>query len=272
MVTRETLLREGLVALGLRPTDEDISRLDVFVDLLQNQAMELGFLGPNEGSRVITRHVLESAALAKQVARGHAIVDVGSGAGLPGLVLAGLGFSTTLIEAQNRRAEFLRRASQRMEVGTVVLNARAEDIGQGAFRESFGSAVARALAAPAVAMELSLPLVAVGGTFLLLASPQDGPGVPAPQQGGESRPLSARVPERDRRAGGPEASGDEALTTVSRMLGGGDVRWDRFQVPGVDETRWVMIVDKLQPSPARFPRRSGVPKRRPLGGGVTSVN
>jgi 16S rRNA G527 N7-methylase RsmG len=295
MVTRETSIAEGLAYMGLAADGQTIARLVVLADLLENDAVDQGFLGPNEGPRVVPRHLLESAALVPFLpdrAGPGCIVDVGSGAGLPGLVLAVLGYSVTLIEAQARRAGFLREAATRLGADVTIVQDRAEVVGRGALRESFVSAAARALAEPPVALELCLPLVREGGTVLIPSGDPPDFGARSSMigtgaaEGEDGRPHASRdrpagdsgLPLQESRSqdarNSASDSGDPygAVVTAARTLGGGGPRWHELAVPGVTTTRWVMIVDKLRKTPDRFPRRPGIPKRRPLGGGVASVN
>ena len=304
MVTRETSLSQALSQMGIPASDQAILRLARLADLLENDAVDLGFLGPNEGQRVVSRHLLESAALIPYLLPDGPVVDVGSGAGLPGLVLAALGREVVLVESQARRAGFLRRASSEIDVDVDVRHGRAEDEGRGDLRDDAYSVVARALAAPAVALELCLPFVRPGGRLLLQATPELGvessarsgerrvgdvpeselcpplgtdQDPPAPEGSGDAR---YRIQATDEREGGtsrrsdvghPEPAASAALDEVAALLGGGGIRWQRLSVPGAEGPRWVMMVDKRVPTPDRFPRRPGVPKRRPLGGDVVSV-
>ncbi len=114
---------------------------------------------------------------------------------------------------------------------------RAEDVARRAeHRERYGTAVARALAPPPIALEYLLPLVRVGGRALIAA----GPGV----------------------------SDDVGRASeAGRLLGGGRPELMGLEVPGLDAERWAMIVEKEEACPERYPRRVGVPARRPLGGG-----
>jgi 16S rRNA (guanine527-N7)-methyltransferase len=297
MVTRETSISEGLSRLGISASDQDIRRLAQLADLLENDAVELGYLGPNEGRRVISRHILESAALVPFLPSKGVIVDIGSGAGLPGLVLATLGYETILIDAQEKRASFVRRVASEIGVETDVRAVRAEDEARGPLRDFAAAAVARALAAPTVTLELCLPFVRPGGRLAVLASrdlPTDEPtdveaaasghaeDVESPGSTG-TRGLGAGAPRRGSSGSAPDdathethdparAASGERLDDVARQLGGGNVRWQRLPVPGADAPRWVMMIDKRSPTPERFPRRPGVPKRRPLGGDVASVD
>lgn len=298
MVTRETSISAGLARMGLSAPDHVVRRLARLAELLENDAVDLGFLGPNEGQRVVSRHVLESAALTPHLIADGPIVDVGSGAGLPGLVLGALGHRTILIEAQAKRAAFLGRVADELGIDADVRHARAEDEGRGELRDTCASVVARALAAPAVAFELCLPLARPGGRILLPTSPPETSGrSPVTRSGprvlktmpGEAVSTDRRNRSRAGRADRSEAETRSApptapdsvdarrhlpddLATVADQLGGADVRWQELSVPGADGPRWVMMVDKRRPTPDRFPRRPGVPKRRPLGGGVASVH
>lgn len=311
--------------------------------ILSAEAVELGYLGPSEGSRVVSRHVLESAALLPHLPAGDPVVDVGSGAGLPGLVLGALGREVLLIDAQRRRSDFLTSVLKRLGIQGAVRHTRAEDAGRSDLRDRSPVVVARALAAPAVALELCLPLVAVGGVFALLATPEslEDPAVrpggidveasksgperigmqaaasalaprdigsrraEAPAQQDETRAASVGdgpgtsmtsrdVAEADTsegdakglvaRPGGdvlmsPGASEEDGdwrpsnnTDVVSGLLGGGEAEWVRLAVPGASAPRWVMIVHKVRPTPDRFPRRPGVPKRRPQRGDVTNID
>jgi 16S rRNA (guanine527-N7)-methyltransferase len=162
------------------------------------------------------------------------LVDVGSGGGLPGLVLkiARPELQVTLIEADQAKAAFLVQASARLGLlGVDVVATRAEDAGRDTrYRERFDLAVARALAPLPVLAELCLPLVRVGGRLL------------------------AQKTEKEE-----IAHAERAIT----ILGG---RLDAAQ-PGASTARRlgvVVTIAKVAPTPEAYPRRPGVPARKPL--------
>ena len=162
------------------------------------------------------------------------LVDVGSGGGLPGLPLkiARPDLELTLVEADHQKAAFLVRACAELGLkGVAVVDRRAEDVGRDPrYRESFDVAVARALAPMPVLAELCLPLVRPGGRLL------------AQKTRTEDLQAAARAIE---------------------LLGGGAAR----AVPAPSAARsagTVIVVEKLRPTPHAYPRRSGVPARKPL--------
>jgi 16S rRNA (guanine527-N7)-methyltransferase len=151
------------------------------------------------------------------------IVDVGSGGGAPGFPLAAAfpGREVTLVEASARKCDFLRRAAEDFP-NVQVVHGRAEEQAV----DSFGVAVAKALAPPAVAAEWCLALVRPGGAAVLYAA----------------------------------AAADVAtVSVVSRRLGGGEA-----EVMAVPPSRVLLVLRKLEPTPAGFPRRPGLAKKRPL--------
>ena len=237
MVARETYaleeVSEALAAADVPATQEALERLTAYTGILLQEAIPLGFVGPQEADRLLTRHIVESAVLSHFIEPGDRVVDVGSGAGLPGLVLACLGWRVDLVEVTEKRAAFLDSAIQRLGVDGHVHNVRAEDAGRSELRESADVVLARALAAPGVALELCVPLARVGGRVLIPAT--------------------------------EDPSREAALVRVASQLGGGSPIWEELPVPGVDPPRYVMMVDKVRPTTDAFPRRPGVPKRRPLG-------
>ena len=177
--------------------------------------------------------VEDSLVLVQHLGPAHRVVDVGSGGGLPGLPLkiSRPDLSVTLIEADQSKAAFLVQACAKLGLDVEVLARRAEELGhEPRLRESFDLAVARALAPTPVLVELCLPLVRVGGR--LLAQKTDKEEAAAAERaiallGGALDALVA-APSHARRSG------------------------------------TVMIVSKVRPTPEAYPRRPGVPARKPL--------
>jgi len=170
-------------------------------------------------------------------APGERWADLGSGAGLPGLplALAHRATSFTLIDAQRRRLDWVEAAAQTLRLTNVtVVHARLEDYARGPARASFDVATARALGPLPVVAELGLPLLTIGGQLL--------------------------VPR-----GQPDPEELEQAALACEQLGG---RIDKV-VPNpsspIDRVGFVVIMAKIAATSPRFPRRSGVPARTPLG-------
>jgi 16S rRNA (guanine527-N7)-methyltransferase len=178
--------------------------------------------------------VADSLVLLDHLGEARTLVDVGSGGGLPGLPLkiARPELDVTLVEADQTKAAFLVQAAARLGLsGVEVLARRAEDVGRDdRYRERFDAAVARALAPMPVLAELCLPLVRVGGR--LLAQKTDLDEVEA------ARHAIALL-------GGALESVQRAPSTARHS--------------GV-----VAVVAKVSPTPDAYPRRAGVPSRKPL--------
>jgi len=193
--------------------------------LAENRRMNLtGARTPAE----IVEHLLDSLSVVPFIRSPY--VDVGSGAGFPGIPVAlAAGVETTLIEATAKKAKFLERALRELGIAGRVVAQRAEVAGRdSSLRERFASGTARAVAsAPAVA-ELVVPLLAVGGEACL--------------QRGE-------IEEAER-----TALADAALVLGAELVAEQEV----------SETRRILIVRKHGPTPLRFPRRTGIPVKRPL--------
>jgi 16S rRNA (guanine527-N7)-methyltransferase len=189
---------------------------------------------PGLTSRPSAELIADSLVLLQHLGEGEKVVDVGSGGGLPGLPLkiARPSLSVTLVEADQAKAAFLVRACAALGLRDVqVLARRAEEVGRDRlYRESFDVAVARALAPMPVLVELCLPLVRVGGR--LLAQKTETEDVD-----GAARAIDLLGGALNRVAGAPSAARSSGT---------------------------VVIVDKVRPTPAAYPRRPGVPSRRPI--------
>ena len=178
--------------------------------------------------------IADSLVLADHVGDARRLVDVGSGGGLPGLPLKIVqpDLEVTLIEADQSKAAFLVQAAARLGLSDVeVVAMRAEDAGHDPrYRDSFDVAVARALAPLPTLVELCLPLVRVGGR--LLAQKTD-------------REDAARA--------------ERAIEVLGGLLEPAAPAPSAARESGI-----VVIVRKVRPTPAEYPRRPGVPARKPL--------
>ncbi len=165
------------------------------------------------------------------------LVDVGAGAGFPGLPLkiALPHLHVTLIEATGKKAEFCRHVVEALELdGVEVIHGRAEDVGhETAHRQGYDWATARAVAHLTVVAEYLMPLLKLGGKAIA--------------QKGESGPAEAHAAE-----------------PALRMLGGRMTQIIPVELPRVPETRYLIVMDKVAATPAGYPRRPGVPIKRPL--------
>ena len=171
----EPILRTGLASMGLPAEEAAIGQMKAYASFLleRNQVMNLTAI--TDPAAVAQLHFLDSAALLKAAPLQNArVIDVGTGAGFPGVPLKLLEPSVrlTLLDSQRKRVDFLREGMERLDLTDVIcIQARAEEQSRAeGWRESFDCAVSRAVADLRVLLELCLPFVRVGGVFLAMKS------------------------------------------------------------------------------------------------------
>ena len=230
----EQILREGLAALSL-PTDAAVPLMAFSAQLLEtNKVMNLTAI--TEPEDVARLHLLDCAALLNITDfRGKRVVDVGTGAGFPGMPLRILepDFDLTLLDSLGKRIAFLQRVCDEMGLQRVTcIHARAEEFAA-KHREQYDIATSRAVAALNVLCELTLPLVKVGGRFLAMKAVD---------------------------------SDDEIRTAKSAVaqLGGKVEDISDYTIPGTDITHRVVVIGKVKPTPDAFPRAFAKIKKAPL--------
>jgi 16S rRNA (guanine527-N7)-methyltransferase len=189
--------------------------------------------------QVRVKHFLDSLTcltILREASIGR-VIDVGTGAGFPGLPLkiACPEMQLCLVESVGKKADFCRHMVRTLGLqGVEVVQERAEVIGQApGRRESYDWAVARAVAEMPVLVEYLLPLVRVGGTALAMK----GEGAPAETH-----------------------AADHAI----HLLGGRLRRLVSLTLPGVAEQRYLVVIDKIAATPPAYPRRTGLPAKRPV--------
>lgn len=230
------LLCRGLDQLGLPWTQGAAEQLSLYGDRLleKNQVMNLTAITDPE--EVVKRHFLDSAALLPSKALGgRKVIDVGTGAGFPGIPLKILrpDVELTLLDSLNKRLTFLGEVCAALGLESRRVHKRAEEAGlDKAMRESYDLAVARAVAPLNILCEYCLPLVKMKGFFVAMKGP-----------GGEQELQDAA----------------HAL----EVLGGTDVRVEKIALPEAGE-RDLIVVQKKRFTPKGYPRHGGTIAKHPL--------
>jgi 16S rRNA (guanine527-N7)-methyltransferase len=235
----------GARTLGLRLTDNQVAAFQLYYEELVSWNQKFNLTAITAYEQVQIRHFLDSlsvllAAPARATldrAESRAI-DVGTGAGFPGIPLKLVcpGLRLTLLEATGKKVGFLQHLVARLGLRQVTpLHGRAEELAHDpAHRESYDLALARAVAEMATLAEYALPFCKVGGWVIA--------------QKGE--------------AGSAEAW---RASHAIQLLGGELHRVLPVELPGLPEDRSLVILKKVAPTPAAYPRRTGIPAKRPLG-------
>ena len=226
--------------IGLQLNRDQVAALKHYeMELLKwNEQISLTAIRDPEGVRV--KHFLDSLTVLlawERSAPPARLIDIGTGAGFPGLVLKLIwpGTKVTLVESVHKKADFCRHMAARLDLEQVeVLAERAEVVGQADLhRQSYDLAVARAVARMPILMEYLLPLVHRNGIVMAMK--------------GEAAPAETHAAEK-----------------AIHLLGGRVRKLVHVELPGVVEERFIVVVDKVAQTPERYPRRIGVPAKTPL--------
>jgi 16S rRNA (guanine527-N7)-methyltransferase len=236
----EQLVEGAQRLLGLTLTQRQRQAFYLYYQelLSWNARFNLTAITDSEGVQI--RHFLDSLSCLlaiRDIQRGQSLIDVGSGAGFPGLPLKIIhpSLRLTLLEATGKKTDFLRHVVDLLELRDVtVIHSRAEQLGQDPLhREAYDWVTARAVAAMPTLIEYLLPLCRLGGHCVA--------------QKGED--AAAEV-----------ASSEQAVM----LLGGCLNRLVRVELPGLAETRYLVVIDKVARTPDQYPRPPGRPAKRPL--------
>lgn len=226
--------RDALAEIGIEPSPEQVTRLARFLDLLLDANQRFNLTAIRDLDEAWTRHIFDSLTLLPVVGgmMPEAIIDVGSGGGLPGLPLAIMlpDSQVTLLEATGKKTKFLQEVVDDLGLANVqVVQERAEEFAKhkAAGRDAFDVAIARAVGPMRVLLELIIPMIHVGGIALAIKG----------------------------------ARADEELDAAAHALSVlRTSHLDTIETP----TGRIVILEKTGPTPREYPRRSGEPKHNPL--------
>lgn len=234
-------LPAGAKALGIEISSQQVERFALYCDALLKANRNFNLTSIDEPRDVMRRHVLDSlsvlTALPGWIERPLSVLDVGTGGGLPGIALAIVcpQWRVVLLDSVAKKTRFLVRVIETLGLGNArVVCSRAEALGRTVARDSFDVSISRAVAATPVLIEYCAPLVHVSGSIALYRS------------GSQSVDLAnSRVALKELRCR------VASVTDIPYAL-------------GVGSERYILLIEKVSPTPERYPRRVGVARARPL--------
>lgn len=231
----------GLEEVGISLSDQQMNQFYQYYELLIEWNKVMNLTAITELEEVVSKHFVDSMTLVKAVVDlgelDASVIDVGTGAGFPGIPLkiAFPNLRITLLDSLNKRIKFLDEVIAQLGLKDIVtIHGRAEDFGKNPkYREQFDFCVSRAVANAATLSEYCLPFVKVGGSF---------------------------IPYKSGKIDEELEAGKKAIKTV-----GGEIKdVVRFQLASADADRALVVIEKTEKTPKKFPRKAGVPSKEPI--------
>ena len=235
----DQLIRDSLSLFNVHLTGRHILALSAYERELMDWNQKFNLTAIRDVESIRTKHFLDSFSCVQawKATPPQRLVDVGTGAGFPGIPLKIIypAMHLTLVESVGKKVKFCEHMVEVLGLENVkVIHARADEVGQKAeFRENYDWAVARAVANLSVLSEYLFPLVKVGGTILA--------------QKGESGPAEAQAAEQ-----------------AMHLLGGKLKKLIPVNLPGVADDRYLVLIDKVAATPPKYPRNAGMAAKAPL--------
>lgn len=233
------IFEEKLLAIGLTLEEKQKQQFDRFYEMLVEWNKVMNLTGITEYEEVNEKHFVDSLSIVKaiDITKVNTVIDVGTGAGFPGIPLkiAFPHLNVVLLDSLNKRIKFLDEVIDELGLTDIhTIHGRAEDYAkQQEYRENFDLCVSRAVANLSTLSEYCLPYVKTGGMFI-------------PYKSGEI---------------------DEEVSHSKKavhILGGKLKDVIKFQLPGTEIGRSFVVIDKVQNTSKRYPRKAGLPAKEPL--------
>lgn len=232
----EKLKREA-EKINLKLNDKQLENFYNYMNLLIEWNEKINLTSITEPNEVITKHFIDSLTAAKYIEDNKSIVDVGTGAGFPGIPLAiyNKSLNVTLVDSLNKRINFLNEVTNQLELKNITsIHNRAEEFGKNKqHREKYDIAISRAVARLNVLVEYLLPTIKIGGKCICMKGPDC------------------------------EEEVNEARQAI-KLLGGEIEKIEEFKLPETDIKRTIIIINKTKNTPIKYPRKPGTPAKEPI--------
>lgn len=223
--------------LGINLSEIQLKQFYNYMNLLIEWNKKINLTAITEPDEIILKHFVDSLTISKYISDGTKVVDVGTGAGFPGIPLKIVrqDVDITLLDSLQKRINFLDEVINELNLEKITtIHSRVEDFGKNKkYREEFDIATSRAVANLSTLSEYLLPLVKVGGKVISMKGS-----------------LIQEELENSKNA--------------IKILGGQIEKVDEFDLPNSDISRNIVLIDKIKNTPNRYPRKAGEPSKKPL--------
>ena len=238
-MTNKELLKKGITEFNIDVDEKMIDDFSIYREILVEWNQKMNLTGIEDEKEVFIKHFLDSVSIFKNgyIKDNMKVIDVGTGAGFPGLPMkiAKRSLDVTLLDSLNKRINFLQEVCKKIYIDDVeFIHGRAEDFGQDEnYREQYDIATARAVAGLPVLMEFCVPFVKVGGYFICLKGPN------ADLELEESKKAM-------------ETLGVKFIEKID------------IKLPEIELNHNILVFEKIQNTPSKYPRKAGKPSKEPI--------
>ncbi len=233
----EEILKTYLKKIDIELSKKQIEQFYTYMNLLLEWNEKINLTAITEPEEVILKHFVDSLTISAYIKKGSKLVDMGTGAGFPGIPLKILrdDIEITLVDSLNKRINFLNEVIKELELREIsTVHARAEEFGQNKkYREKFDIATSRAVANLSTLSEYLVPLVKLEGKIICM--------------------KGSEVKEEL-----------ENAKNAIKILGGKIEKEESFNLPNSDMKRNLVIIKKIKNTPAKYPRKPGTPAKEPI--------
>ena len=229
--------KQKLNEFDIKINDEQIKSFEKYMNLLLEWNEKINLTAITQPEEIKLKHFVDSLTVLKYINEDDKVIDIGTGAGFPGIPLKIMNKNTkiTLLDSLNKRINFLNIVIEKLDLSNIqAIHGRAEEIARNKlYREKYDVAVSRAVANLSTLTEYMLPFVKVGGKCICM--------------------KGANVNEELERA-----------QNAIKELGGEIERVDNFYLSDNDNERNIIVIKKIKKTKSKYPRKAGTPSKEPL--------
>ena len=231
------VLYEKVKKIGIELKEEQLEKFYLYMNILLEWNEKINLTAITNEEEIILKHFVDSLTINKYIEEGKSIIDVGTGAGFPGIPIKILreDLKVTLLDSLNKRINFLNEVIEKLDLKNIeCIHGRAEEFGKNKnYREKYDFATSRAVANMSTLSEYLIPFVKVGGKVLAMKGDK------------------------------AEEELEEAKKAI-KLLGGKVENTDNFYLPDSDIKRNIIIIKKIEKTERKFPRKPGTPAKEPI--------